>query len=453
MPRLRKTGRPLVGVIDDEPIVCREIKRGLEKDDLMVETFSDGESVLERLAVAPFDLILCDLVLPGLGGMDVLRTVKELRPNVEVIIITAHASLETAMEAVRNGAFHYVTKPIRVAEIRALANRALEKVRLVKEKKALKAALFSQGRGEMIGSSPAMREVFDLIAKVSLLNCNVLVQGESGSGKELVARALHRQGPRRDKPFVSFNCGGFAEELIANELFGHERGAFTGARETKIGLLEAAHTGAIFLDEISEMPWSMQVKLLRFVEERTLLRVGGVKPVEVDVRLIAAGNVDLREMVRERKFREDLFYRLNVVRIHIPPLRARKDDIPLLARHFLAKFNRSFDKKVAEISAKAMDILMDYPYPGNVRELENIIERAVALADGSLLRARDLPADMQQLTVGHPEADEWPTLEEKEKDYIQRVLVKTGFRKNETADILGLPRTTLWRKMKRLGLE
>ena len=449
----RDNGPSLVGVIDDEPIVCREIKRALEKDGLGVETFPDGESALARLNSQPFDLILCDLMLPGLGGMDILRAVKERLPDVEVIMITAHASVETAIEAIQNGAFHYVVKPVRSAEIRALVHRALEKTRLVREKKVLEDALFTHSRGDIIGASRAMQEVFDLIKKVAPLNCNVLIQGESGSGKELVARALHRNGPRRDKPFVSFNCGGFAEELIANELFGHEKGAYTGAGETRIGLLEAAHTGSIFLDEIAETPWSMQIKLLRFVEERTLLRVGGVRPIKVDVRLIAAGNVDLKDRVVEQKFREDLYFRLNVVRISIPPLRARQDDIPLLANHFVEKFSRAFNKNVTGLSPETLDILLKYPYPGNVRELENIIERAVALTDDSVIRVRDLPSDLRRLTVSNLEMDEWPTLEEREREYIRQVLIKTGNKKNEAAEILGLPRTTFWRKVKRLGLE
>jgi transcriptional regulator with PAS, ATPase and Fis domain len=271
----------------------------------------------------------------------------------------------------------------------------------------------------------------------------VLIQGESGTGKEMVARSLHRRSPRQNGPFVSFNCGGFTEDLISNELFGHEKGAFTGANETKIGLLEAAHTGTIFLDEISEMPTTMQVKLLRFVEERVLLRVGGVKPLPVDVRLLAASNQDLVDMVKRHAFREDLFYRLNVVAITLPPLRTRRDDIPLLVRHFLGKYSRAFGKEVKEVSSEVMQILSRYPFPGNVRELENIIERAVG----------DLPSDLRELSISSLERNHWLSLEEKEREYIREVLIKTDYKKNLAADILGLPRTTLWRKMKHFGLE
>jgi two-component system, NtrC family, response regulator AtoC len=281
----------------------------------------------------------------------------------------------------------------------------------------------------------------------------VLIQGESGTGKEMVARALHRRSERKEGPFVSFNCGGFTEELITNELFGHEKGAFTGANETKVGLLEAAHNGTIFLDEISEMPTTMQVKLLRFVEERVLLRVGGVKPIPVDVRLIAASNQELKEMVKKRTFREDLFYRLNVVAITLPPLRTRRDDIPLLVRHFLAKYGRAFNKEISGVSSDVMRILSRYPFPGNVRELENIVERAVALSEETELSVSDLPSDLRELSISSLEKNRRLSLEEMEKAYIQEVLIETDYKKGAAAEILGIPRTTLWRKMKRFGLE
>ena len=375
-------------------------------------------------------------------------------PHCEVILITAHGSVDSAIEAIRAGAFHYVAKPVKMADLRLLVKRALEKVTLVREKEALKEALFSQNRpAEIIGNSKAMLNVFRLIEKVAPLDSNVLIQGESGTGKEMIARAIHQRSGRRQEPYVSFNCGGFTEELITNELFGHEKGAFTGATETKIGLIEAAHRGTIFLDEIGEMPASMQVKLLRFVEERTLLRVGGVKPLPIDVRLIAASNQDLKEMVKAHSFREDLYYRLNVVMIPLPPLRARPDDIPLLIRCFLEKYSRAFGKEVKGVSSEVLDILSRYPFPGNVRELENIVERAVALSDEPEISASDLPSDLRELSMRSIEAAPRLTLEEMERKYIQDVLVKTSHRKSLAAEILGLPRTTLWRKMKQHGLE
>ena len=444
-----------IAVIDDEPIIGREIKRGLSKEPhYEVETFLDGESALQRLEQMGFDLILCDLRLPAMSGLDVLHTARKRLHHCEVILITAHGSVDSAIDAIRAGAFHYVTKPVKMADLRLLVKRALEKVTLVREKEALKEALFSQNRpAEIIGNSKTMLNVFRLIEKVAPLDSNVLIQGESGTGKEMIARAIHQRSGRRQQPYVCFNCGGFTEELITNELFGHEKGAFTGATETKIGLLEAAHRGTIFLDEIGEMPATMQVKLLRFVEERTLLRVGGIKPLPIDVRLIAASNQDLKEMVKAHAFREDLYYRLNVVMIPLPPLRARPDDIPLLIRNFLEKYSRAFGKEVKSVSSEVLDILSRYPFPGNVRELENIIERAVALSDEPEISARDLPSDLRELSMRSIEAAPRLTLEEMERKYIQEVLIKTNYRKSLAAEILGLPRTTLWRKMKQHGLE
>ena len=449
-----QTERLRVAIIDDESIACRAIQRALGQNRYEIETFGDGESFLNRMREDFFDLVLCDLRLPAISGLDVLKEVKTRHPQTEVIVMTGYGSVDIAVEAIRAGAFHYLAKPVKIAELRSLAERALEKVKLIREKEQLKKALFSQSRQQyLIGHSAAIQQVLGLVKKVCSLNCNVLILGESGTGKELVARALHFLGVRREHPFICFNCGGFTEELIANELFGHEKGAFTGAFDTKIGLLEAAHRGAIFLDEIGAMPLSMQVKLLRFVQEHSLIRVGGIKPIPLDVRLIAAGNQDLKAAVEKKQFREDLYYRLNVVSIDLPPLRARKDDIPLLIRHFLNKYSGQFGKAVTEVEPEALEILLQYPFPGNVRELENIIERAVALTDRPALGPRDLPGDLQQLSISRLESDTWPTLEEKEKEYIQRVLIKTGRHKAAAAEILKIPRTTLWRKMKRLGLD
>jgi len=446
--------RPRIAVLDDESIVRRELTRGLEKEGYDTETFSDGESALARLNESQFDLLLCDLRLPDLSGLEVMKAARAADPTMEVIILTGFASVDSAIEAIRAGAFHYVTKPLKMAELKVLVRRALEKVALVREKEALKEALFSQTRPSgIIGHSRSMQEVFRLIEKVAPLDCSVLIQGESGTGKEVVARALHEGGPRASRPFVSFNCGGFTEELIANELFGHEKGAFTGATSTKIGLLEAADTGSILLDEIGEMPLSMQVKLLRFVEERTVMRVGGVRPVPVDVRLIAASNRDLKEMTRTHEFREDLYFRLNVVVISLPPLRERFEDLPLLVEHFLRKYAPAFGKKITGVSSEVLEVLSQYPFPGNVRELGNIIERAVALSDDTEIGLRDLPSDLRELSMRSVEGEAWPSLEERERDYIRKVLALTDGHKSRAADILGIPRTTLWRKMKRLGLD
>ena len=446
--------RPRIAILDDEVIVRRELSRTLEKEGYQTESFADGESALERVTEAGFDLLLCDLRLPGSSGIEVMKAVQAADPSTEVIILTGYASVESAIEAIRAGAFHYLTKPVKMAELKLLVQRALEKVALVREKEALKAALFSETRPSgIIGNSRPMQEVFRLIDKVAPLDCSVLIQGESGTGKEVVARALHDGGSRKTRPFVSFNCGGFTEDLIANELFGHEKGAFTGATNTKVGLLEAAQTGSILLDEIGEMPPSMQVKLLRFVEERTVMRVGSVQPIPVDVRLIAASNRDLKEMVRTHEFREDLFYRLNVVVIRLPPLRDRLEDLPLLVEHFLRKYGPAFGKKITGVSPEVLEVLSRYPFPGNVRELGNIVERAVALTDDAEIGLSDLPSDLRELQMSSLEARVWPSLEEQERTYIEKVLALTDGHKTRAAEILGVPRTTLWRKLRRLGLE
>jgi DNA-binding NtrC family response regulator len=442
-----------VAVIDDESIVRRELTKALHKNGYDAEAFADGESALARLNESRFDLLLCDLRLPDLSGLEVMKAARATDPTMEVIILTGFASVDSAIEAIRAGAFHYVTKPIKMAELNLLVQRALEKVALVREKESLKEALFSQTRPSgIIGHSRPMQEIFRLIEKVAPLDCNVLIHGESGTGKEVVARALHEGGPRASRPFVSFNCGGFTDELIANELFGHEKGAFTGATSSKIGLLEAADTGSILLDEIGEMPPTMQVKLLRFVEERTVMRVGGVRPIPIDVRLIAASNRDLKEMVRSHDFREDLYYRLNVVVISLPPLRERLEDLPLLVEHFLRKYAPAFGKKISGVSSEVLEVLAQYPFPGNVRELGNIFERAVALSDEPEIGLRDLPSDLRELSMRSVGGEAWPTLEARERDYIQKVLALTDGHRSRAAEILGIPRTTLWRKMKRLGL-
>jgi DNA-binding NtrC family response regulator len=392
-------------------------------------------------------------MLPDGDGMEILERIKGLQKDVEVIMITGYGSIDSAIEAIKKGAYHYVTKPFKLAEICLLANGAKEKIELREENRRLREALGAEDVLEgFIGSSEAMQEIFTMIRKVSVVNCNVLLQGESGTGKEMVARSIHRSSPRKNGPFVSFNCGGFTEDLISNELFGHEKGAFTGATITKIGLLESAAGGTVFLDEIGEMPPSMQVRLLHVIQEKRILRVGGTKPIDLDIRLIAASNRDIKKATIEGTFREDLFYRLNVVTLYLPRLSERKDDIPLLVSSFIEKYNRPFGKKVERISPKALDILIHYNFPGNVRELENIIQRAIALAEGEMIRVDDLPSDLQKLEFDTLEGEGLQTLEEMEKQHIARVLKKTGHNKGLSSKILNLPRTTLWRKMKKYDL-
>jgi two-component system response regulator AtoC len=440
-----------IAVVDDEPIVQKRLAGALEKEGHRADAYGTGEDLLRCLEDTVYDLVFLDVILPGMSGMEVLQRLKERFPDTEVIIITGQASIEAAVQAVKLGAFHYVSKPLKLEEIRNLTRKALEHRHLVAENRQLKARLEPlEGWGEMIGVSPPMKEVFHVIRKVAPLDCNVLIQGESGTGKELVARLIHRESPRRDRPFVAFNCGGFTEELIASELFGYERGAFTGAVATKIGILETAHRGTVFMDEIGDMPPSMQGKLLRVIQERAITRVGGNRSILLDLRFIAATNKDLKKALAEGRFREDLYFRLNVVQITLPNLMERREDIPLLLGYFTTHFSQKFAKRIKGIDQPARAVLLNYSYPGNVRELQNIIERAVALAEGETLTLADLPLDLQEAAAAPVEG--WPTLEEQEKEYIRRVLKFTRHHLGESARILAMPRTTLWRKMKKYGL-
>ncbi len=438
-----------IAVLDDEIIVCRRLSQALTKDAYDVEAFTTAESFLAKMRQNPFDIVFSDLKLKDGNGIDILAKTKSVREETEVIIITGYASIETAIEAIKEGAYHYVTKPFNMNEIRLLAKSASEKIELRMENLRLREALKGgTGLHSILGVSQPMQDLFSMIRKLAPVDCNVILQGASGTGKALVAKAIHQLSRRKDSHFVSFNCGGFTDELIASELFGYEKGAFTGATASKVGLLESATGGTVFLDEIGEMPLSMQVKLLHVIQDRSILRVGGVRPIDLDIRVIAATNRDLRHEVAIGNFREDLFYRLNVVMLHLPSLDERREDILILINHFMEKFSLAFHKKVSDIQPHALQILMNYTYPGNVRELENIVERAVALTDCEMIRAQDLPQDLQQLEFDNIEGEGLVTLAEIEKRYISRILEKTGYNKAETAQILDIPRTTLWRKLK-----
>ncbi|GAB7078791.1 sigma-54-dependent transcriptional regulator [Megalodesulfovibrio paquesii] len=447
-----------LAIVDDEAVARKRLAEAFARDGDAVTEFADAESLLaaqaESSAESPFDVILLDLKLPGLSGMEALPRLLAGGREVEVIMITGHGGVESAVQAIKLGAFHYVAKPVRLAEVRSLVRSAAERVHMRRENRRLRQALREElGLESMIGASASMREVFEIIRKIAPVNCNVLIQGASGTGKALVARAIHQLSPRREQPFVFFNCGGFTEELIASELFGHEKGAFTGAMATRIGLLESAGGGTVFLDEIGEMPLSMQVKLLHVIQERRILRVGGTRPVALDIRVIAATNRDLKQETAKGLFREDLYYRLNVVNIHLPRLAQRREDIPLLARHFLDKYSLLFHKQVHEIQPQVMQTLLGYNFPGNVRELENIVERAVALCEGEALALNDLPDDLQQMEFSSVEGERLQRLEDMERSHIARVLERTGRNKSLTAQILDIPRTTLWRKLKQFKLE
>ncbi len=442
-----------VAVIDDEKITCDQIKRILEQDGFHVETFLSGQPYLLRMKEEPFNIVFIDLNLPDIKGLEILELTKQANEETEAVIVTGFGTIETAVDAIQKGAFHYITKPCKRHDIRLFARRAAQKIELQEENRRLREAMGNNDPiAGFIGTSPAMQAIIAMIKKIATVNCNVLLEAETGTGKQMVARAIHSLSQRKDKPFVYFNCGGFSEELITSELFGHEKGSFTGATACKKGLFETAVGGTVLMDEIGEMPLSMQVKLLHVLQERQVLRVGGTQPIDLDIRIIAATNKNLQAAINAGIFREDLYYRLNVVNIHIPRLADRKEDIPLLTSFFINKFNMAFNKQVSGISSQALDLLSRYDFPGNVRELENMIQRAVALTDKSQLQCQDLPQEIQKLSLHGLEQESFLTLEEVEKQHIEKVLSATNYNKNLASDILDLPRTTLWRRMKKFGL-
>ncbi len=368
-------------VVEDQQSHRRVLEAHFSKR-YQVLTAEHGQRALDIAAQQPIHLLLVDMILPGMNGLDVLRQVRDLHPDVVAIVITAHPTIRTAVQAMKDGAFDYITKPIDLEQLEVLLEKAAEQYRLKEENRRLRQQLRSSyDIHGIVGRSAAMQEVYELIEKVSNSRATVLIRGESGTGKEMVAKAIHYSGNRAKAPFIAVSCAALPETLMESELFGHEKNAFTGANTQKPGRFELAHGGTLFLDEIAEVTPAVQVKLLRVLQERQFERLGGTKTIEVDVRLIAATNKDLEQMVQKGAFREDLYYRLQVIQIYLPPLRERKDDIPLLVEHFLQKYNEENDKHIQAVAPDAMDLLMKYHWPGNVRELENAIERAVVLAD------------------------------------------------------------------------
>ena len=453
-------------VVDDSPDIRFTMSEVLRAKGFSVESASDGQEAIDILDNRFFDIVLTDLSMPRKTGMDVLRFVTQHSPETICIIITGFGSIQGAVEALKMGAYDYLCKPIKPDEVTILIDKALELRDLKRENKSLKKELKTRyGFENIVGSSKAMQEVFGLVEKVADTDSTVLITGESGTGKELIAHAIHYASDRKDGPFIPVNCAAIPEELLESELFGHEKGAFTHAIKTRIGRFELANKGTIFLDEIGEMSPSLQVKLLRVLQERKFERVGGVKTISVDIRVVSATNQDLEIAVKEGRFREDLFYRLNVIPIHVPPLRERRSDIPLLAKHFLKKYCSGKKRCVEGITDEALDILTRYDWPGNVRELENIMERMVILANGKMITKDDLPYQILEKTGGVPgqaiPSDlEFPedglslsqAVSELEKRLILKALERTGGVKNRAAKLLKMNRTTLIEKMKKLGL-
>jgi two-component system, NtrC family, response regulator HydG len=444
-------------IIEDEDIARKNLEHILKKEGYKVVGVDSGTKGLTLIKSKSFDLIITDYKMKKVDGMQILEHSRELQPYTEVIMITGYATVDNAVTAMKEGAYHYIAKPYKIDEVRRIIKEALLKRSLQLENLALKDAIKKEIHlPHIIGNSPAMESLKRTISQVAKNDISILILGESGTGKELVAKAIHSQSRRHDHEMVAFNCGSFSEDLMANELFGHEKEAFTGAGKTKKGLFEIADKGTVFFDEIGDMPPSMQIKILRVIQEKELMRVGGTTTVPVNLRFIAATHRDLNHEIEKGTFRQDLYYRLNVVTIQLPPLAERHGDIPILAYHFLGKKNREMDKTVQEIDRSAMDYLVKYSWPGNVRELENIIERAVAMENGTVIYPESLPEHITQLAIEtYRSASDGniPTMKDQEKKYIQWVLEKTNWNKTKAAKIMEVDRVSLWRKLKAFNIE
>jgi len=442
-------------VVDDEKITLKNLEHVLKKENYDVVATESGLEALKLIEEQPFDIVLTDIKMEKIDGFEILRKCKSLYPDTEVIMITGYATVENAVEAMREGAFYYISKPFKLEIIRKIIKEADEKINLKKEVKHLREQLDFHEKINIITQNSKMLKLLEIARQIAPTDCSVLITGESGTGKELFARYIHLNSLRKNRSFLAVNCGAFTEELLSNELFGHEKGAFTGATTFKKGLIEIASSGTLFLDEIPEMSLTMQAKLLRVIQEKEFFRLGGTIPVHVDVRFIAATNKDIRDEVKKGKFREDLYYRLNVVNLEIPPLRERQDDIPLLVAYFLKKYSYLMKKNVTKISEEVLNILLNYKYPGNVRELENLIERAVVLCSSSQIAIEHLPDDLKELKIKvfTKKEGKFMTLEEVEREYIKWVLKEVYNNKTLAAQILGIDRVSLWRKIKNYRLE
>ncbi|MEO5341057.1 MAG: sigma-54 dependent transcriptional regulator [Magnetococcus sp. MYC-9] len=444
-------------IVDDEKIAVKNLEHVMRKEGYEVTTATSGAGALRLLEQKPFDVVLTDLRMEKVDGMGILEACQRCHPQTEVILITGFSTLASAVEAIKQGAFSYIAKPFHLDEVRKVTAEAVERVQSRRAHARIKVELAQeQSDTPIMTRDPAMLRLIATARKVAPTDCTVLITGESGVGKELFARFLHQASHRSGEPFVAINCGVFNEGLLENELFGHARGAFTGAVSERKGLIESARGGTLFLDEMTEMNPAMQVKLLRVIQERELRRLGDVTPIPVDVRFIGATNRNLSEEIQQGRFRQDLFYRMNVARIEIPPLDKRKGDIPLLCYHFLKLFSDRFQANVRDIEPQAMDLLTAYHYPGNVRELSNMIERGVAMAAGTVLQASHLPDDLLDVEIHamRPRDGRTPTLGEREKEYVLWVFQhKAQGNQTVAAQMLGIDRVSLWRKLKKYQAE
>ena len=468
-----KNGRPdepsNVLVVDDEAVIREGMRRILESDGYRVDTSASGRTAIEKIQERDFDVVITDLKMPGMDGMEVLKTIKILQPDVPVIIITGYSTVDTAVEAMKNGAFDYIAKPFTPEQISEKVQKAIARKSMFPENFYLKKELSKYlGFDNFIGESVEMQKVYRRIMQVAPTDSTVLIAGESGTGKELVARAIHRNSPRHEQPFVAVDCTSLAENLLESELFGHVKGSFTGAIQSKTGLFKVADKGTLFLDEISNISLATQSKLLRVLQERVVTPIGDTHPVHIDIRLVAATNRHLRVMVDEGKFREDLFFRLNVIPVNLPPLRDRKGDIPLLIVHFLSKFSEEVGKDVRGLAPDALTLLQEYSFPGNVRELENIIERAVVLCEGSIITKADLelrsaederyaergliPQSLEELKETKKQIRE-QAVESIEKAFVINALKKNNWNITQAAEETGMLRPNFHALLKKLGIS
>jgi DNA-binding NtrC family response regulator len=443
-------------VVDDDAVARQLLADALRKDGYDVEIAAGGAEAIALGREKRFDVVLTDIKMGEIDGLAVLRDIRQRSPETAIVLLTAFGSMDGAVEAIKQGAYDYLAKPFKKEEIRLVVRRSIDHSRLVRENARIREELRERHGSPLIGSSPAMLEVYKLVARVASGRSTVLLEGESGTGKELAARAIHANSPRRDRPFVPVNCAALTETLLESELFGHEKGAFTGAVAAKRGLFEAADQGTLFLDEIGDIGTALQVKLLRVIQEQEVRHVGGTASVKVDVRIVAATNRDLAQMVRDGRFREDLFYRLNVVRIVMPPLRERREDIPMLAHHFLQKVSSANGQPIRGFVPDTMALLERYRWPGNVRELENVIERTASLAPGPLIMPDDLPETVRKAEAAQSPAggdESLLSMDEVQKRHLIRVLRETGGNKVRAAKILGIDRRTLYRMAERFGMD
>jgi DNA-binding NtrC family response regulator len=439
-------------IVDNEPEMCSLLSDILKEEGYEVATAASGEKALAKMGERDFTVIITDLNMKGMPGMTLLKEIKRLQPDINVIIMTAFGSVETAIEAMKQGAYDYVMKPVKSDEIVLITGKAVREVQLRREVVSLRRAVEKEfSFNQILGKSKPMQAVFELIRRITPSPSSVLITGESGTGKELVARAIHYNSPRAQGPFIPVNCAAIPENLLESEMFGHMKGSFTDAKSDRKGLFEEAQGGTLFLDEISELPISLQAKLLRVLQEKEIRRVGGTRSIPVDARVIAATNLDLAGEVKAKRFREDLYYRMNVIEVHMPALRERTEDIPLLALHFVKKYAEPMKKSVAGLTEGALALLMDYNWPGNVRELENVIERGVTLTRAEKIGSEDLPqavrGDSGDRHMIEEAAEKTRTLAEVERAYILRVMEKTAGNKYQAAQVLGIDRKTLYRKL------